>query len=296
MTDVLLRGAAGVQAILRAGGDAAARVSFYAATLGLQPADGVLDLGPGGPEAEALARRVMSGFGQLDAAVMRARLGSLQVAAASEVRAASAAGRGLRVGTGEVTVDALRHAHAGFFGLEVLALRHRRFDGTMSAQITREVFVSGDAVTVLPYDPERDRVLLIEQVRTGPLGRGDPLPWQLEAIAGRIDPGETPEAAARREAVEEADLVLGTLEKVAEYYPSPGAVAEYLYSYVALCDLPDGVAGVFGAAAEGEDIRGHLLPFDRLMDAVTGGEVSNAPLILTALWLQRERSRLRAAG
>ncbi|MDZ4067474.1 MAG: NUDIX hydrolase, partial [Tabrizicola sp.] len=135
--------------------------------------------------------------------------------------------------------------------------------------------------------------LLVEQVRMGPLGRGDPLPWQLEAIAGRIDPGETPEDAARREAVEEAGLVLGCLEKVAEYYPTPGAVTEYLYSYVALCDLPDGVAGVFGAAAEAEDIKGHLVGFDRLVEVMAAGEIGNAPLLLTVLWLQRERDRLR---
>jgi ADP-ribose pyrophosphatase len=296
MPDLMLRGAAGVQAILQAGGDVRARVAYYAAVLGLPSMDGELDLGPGGPEAEALARRVMAGFGQVDTTTMRGRLGSLRVAAASEVRAQTAAARGLRIGTGEVAVDGLRQAHAGFFGLEVMTLRHRRFDGTMSPPLVREVFVSGDAVTVLPYDPVRDRVLLIEQVRTGPLGRGDPLPWQLEAIAGRIDPGETPEEAARREAVEEAGLALGALEKVAEYYPSPGAVAEYLYSYVALCELPDGVAGVFGAEVEGEDIKGHLLPFEGLMAAVGSGEVSNAPLILTALWLQRERSRLRASS
>jgi nudix-type nucleoside diphosphatase (YffH/AdpP family) len=163
----------------------------------------------------------------------------------------------------------------------------------MSDLLTREVLVMGDAVTVLPYDPVRDRVLLIEQFRMGPFGRGDPLPWQLEAIAGRIDPGETPEDAARREAVEEAGLALGRLEKVAEYYPTPGAVTEYLYSYVALCDLPDGVAGIYGAADEGEDIRGHLLSFDRLVEVMAAGEIGNAPLLLTVLWLQRERARLR---
>ncbi|NJS37931.1 MAG: NUDIX domain-containing protein, partial [Rhodobacteraceae bacterium] len=196
-------------------------------------------------------------------------------------------------GPAEVEVSGARQAHAGFFGLEVLTLSHRRFDGAMSPSLQREVFVAGDAVTVLPYDPVRDRVLLVEQMRIGPLVRGDPLPWQLEAIAGRIDPGETPEAAARREAVEEAGLTLGALEKVAEYYPTPGAVTEYLYSYIGLCDLPDGVAGIFGAEAEAEDIRGHLLAFGDLMDAVARGEITNAPLLLTALWLQRERARLR---
>ncbi len=270
-----------------------ARAEFYAGALGLEPVNGVLDLGPGGPEAEALAGLVMAGFGSLPVAVVRARLMSLRVAAASRVRAANAPAPGLRQGTGEVAIDAVKPAHAGFFGLDVLTLRHRRFDGSISPQIRREIFVCGDAVTVLPYDPVRDRVLLIEQFRTGPLCRGDPLPWQLEAIAGRIDPGETPEDAARREAVEEAGLVLGRLEPVGEYYPSPGAMTEYIYSYVALCELPDGVAGVFGAVEEAEDIRGHLLSFDALMAAVAGGEISNAPLLLTALWLQRERSRLR---
>ena len=70
-------------------------------------------------------------------------------------------------------------------------------------------------------------------------------------------------------------------------------MTEYLYSYVALCDLPDGVAGVHGAAAEAEDIQGHLVSFDRLVELLASGEIGNAPLLLTVLWLQRERARLR---
>lgn len=246
-------------------------------------------------EALALASLVMRALGRLTERQVAGRLASLRVEAASRVRAAGAVARAVRVGSGEVEAGAPEPSHAGFFGLDVHRLRHRRFDGAMSPMLTREVFVVGDAVTVLPYDPARDRVLLIEQFRMGPYGRGDPVPWQLEAIAGRIDPGETPEDAARREAVEEAGLVLGVLEKVAEYYPTPGAVTEYLYSYVAPCDLPDGIDGVFGALEEAEDIRGHLLSFDRLVEVMASGEIGNAPLLLTVLWLQRERGRLRAA-
>lgn len=240
-----------------------------------------------------LVAAVLRYYGHLPAEAVRRRLPALQVEAASRIRAAAAPGRGLRAGSGEVEVGPVEPSHAGFFALDLWHLRHRRFDGEMSPRLTREVFVAGDAVTVLPYDPVRDRVLVVEQLRMGPLGRGDPLPWQLEAIAGRIDPGEAPEDAARREAVEEAGLVLGQLEKVAEYYPTPGAVTEYLYSYVALCDLPDGVAGLFGAAEEAEDIKGHLLGFDRLVEVMAAGGIGNAPLLLTVLWLQRERSRLR---
>ncbi len=290
-------GAPALRDVVLGDGPSAERLGYYCDVMGLRPAtvegELVVDLGPAGAEVEALASLVMTGLGQLPAEVMRKRLPSLRVAAASRVRAAGAAGRMLRVGTGEVAVAAVHPAHAEFFGLDVLNLRHRRFDGEMSPEIRREVFVLADAVTVLPYDPLRDRVLLIEQFRAGPLMRGDPLPWQLEAVAGRIDPGESPEECARREAVEEAGLTLGRLEKVGEYYPSPGTMTEYIYSYVGLCDLPDGVAGVFGQEDEAEDIRGHLLSFDALMAAVASGEVGNAPLLLTALWLQRERARLR---
>lgn len=197
---------------------------------------------------------------------------------------------------GDVAIATRTEPYAAFFAVEEQDLQFRRFDGSMSAPIHRAAFVSGDAVTVLPYDPVRDRVLLIEQFRFGPHVRGDANPWQLEAIAGRIDAGETPEAAAIREAQEEAGLDLTRLIPVAGYYPSPGAFTEYLYSYLALVDLPDGIAGCFGLALESEDIRTHLVGFDDLMALVASGEIGNAPLILTALWLQRQRAALRSQG
>lgn len=225
---------------------------------------------------------------------LAARLHSMLVRAASRVRASSVPTRLRHMARpGDVTVARQRLPYAHFFAIEEYDVSWRRFDGEPSDTVTRAAFLSGDAVTVLPYDPRRDRVLVVEQFRAGPLARGDEQCWQIEAIAGRVDPFETPEGAARREAVEEAGLVLSDLRFVSRYYPSPGAVSEYLYSYVALTDLPDDSAGIFGQEDEAEDIRGHLLSFDRLMELVASGEIENAPLILTALWLQRERPALR---
>lgn len=249
-----------------------------------------------GPVLAATFADVMALMDQRPAEEVARRLNLMLVRGASRVRAARPAPVTLRhrASAADVAVDRFHQPYAHFFAIEEYDLSYRRFDGRRSPQINRAVFVSGDAVTVLPYDSRRDRVLLIEQFRAGPMGRGDPQPWLLEAIAGRIDPGEPPEQAARREAVEEAGLTLGALERVAGYYPSPGAKSEYIYSYVALCDLPDGVQGVFGVEGEAEDIRGHLLDHQAFMALVASGEVDNAPLLLTALWLQRERPRLRA--
>lgn len=278
-------------------GGARARV-YFPQTMRWQPgapwvlADWVRDWGA---IAVATAADVMALRGERPAAEVVARYRQMLVRGASRVRAALSApvNRRRRAMPQDVAVTRRRQPYAHFFAVEEYELSYRRFDGGMSEVVNRAVFLSGDAVTVLPYDPIRDRVLLIEQFRAGPYGRGDPQPWLLEAVAGRIDPGETPQDAARREAVEEAALQLDALEKVGNYYVSPGAKSEYLYSFVALCDLPDGVAGVFGEPSEAEDIRGHLVSFEALMEMVRSGEVDNAPLLISALWLERERARLR---
>ena len=199
----------------------------------------------------------------------------------------------VRTGGGRVTINTAQTPWLGFFGVTEAELSFSRFDGTMSEPVHRAGFLMGDAVTVLPYDPVRDRVLIIEQFRFGPVLRHDPNPWTLEPIAGRIDPGETPEEAARREAREEAHLNIGALHLVARYYPTPGAVSEYLYSYIALADLPDDAAGLGGLAIETEDIKAHLLSFDALMALIETPEAGNGPLILSALALARRRDTWR---
>ena len=196
----------------------------------------------------------------------------------------------------DVAIADLRHPYTWFFGVEEADLRFRRFDGSLSEVVNRAGFIMGDAVTVLPYDPVRDCVMLVEQFRFGPYARGDANPWSLEPIAGRIDAGESPETAARREASEEARLDMQALHPVGRYYVSPGAVTEYLVSFVGIANLPASAEGVSGLELEAEDIRAHVIPFDRLMAMVATGEVENAPLLITAQWLAMNRDRLRGAG
>jgi nudix-type nucleoside diphosphatase (YffH/AdpP family) len=213
--------------------------------------------------------------------------------ASAWVRARAEAARPDDPAPGDVEVLARRRPYTSFFAVEEEDLRFRRFDGSHSAPVTRAAFVMADAVTVLPYDPVRDRVLLVEQFRFGPHARGDRRPWLLEPIAGRVDAGEEPEPAIRREAREEAGLELGRLEWIGHYYPSPGAVTEYVFTYAGLADLPDSAAGVGGAEAEHEDIRAHVLPFEALMRLVETGEARSGPLLISALWLAGNRARLR---
>jgi nudix-type nucleoside diphosphatase (YffH/AdpP family) len=230
------------------------------------------------------------------APIAAARRGPMLVRGSSRIRAAEPmpTTRRRAAQAGDVVVQSRVEAYADFFAIEEYKLSFQRFDGSKSPIVKRAVFVSGDAVTVLPYDPVRDRVLCVEQFRVGPFARGDVQPWQLEPIAGRIDPFETAETAARRESVEEAGLVLGDLMPIAQFYPTPGAKTEYIYAYVALADLPDGAAILGGEASEAEDIKGHILSFAEFADLVAQGEATTAPLLLSYYWLERERPKLMA--
>jgi nudix-type nucleoside diphosphatase (YffH/AdpP family) len=195
-----------------------------------------------------------------------------------------------------VTQDAVEITHDGFFLTRRYTLRAPLFDGGQSAVLAREVFVATDAALVLPYDPARDRVLLVEQFRMGPFGRGDPRPFMLEPVAGRVDGGETPEETARRECREEAGLSLRGLEKISSHYCTPGYSTEFFHLFVGICDLPDLRQGRGGLETEHEDIRTHVIDFATAMGLLHSGEANNGPLVLSLLWLERERARLRAAG
>jgi len=242
------------------------------------------------------AGETMSLFGKIDAATLKWRRPVIAMRAHSRL----AAETGPRpeplspVPNGASELVELRRPYAHFFSVLEADLRHPQFGGGFGAVVNRAGLVAADAVVVLPYDPHRDRVHLIEQYRIGPYFRGDPQPFLIETVAGRIDPGETPEASARREALEEAGLTLGDLHEVSRNYPSPGTLTEYLHIFVGLADLPDWLGGIGGVADEDEDIRSTVLSYAEFEARLDGFGFNVGPLIIAGHWLARNRARLRA--
>jgi ADP-ribose pyrophosphatase len=196
----------------------------------------------------------------------------------------------------DMTQVAVGASAGAFFRFQGFDISHARFDGTRSPVLRREAFIGVDAAMLLPYDPARDRVLLLEQARVGPLLRHDPNPWMLEAIAGIVDAREDPAAAALREAREEAGLAIRTLVPAGAYYASPGATTDYFYTYVGLCDLAGDAPYLGGLDVEGEDLRLHPMDFDAALGLADSGEIATGPLLTLLYWLARHRDRLRAMG
>jgi nudix-type nucleoside diphosphatase (YffH/AdpP family) len=117
----------------------------------------------------------------------------------------------------------------------------------------REVVDYGQSACVLPYDPGRKVALVVRQPRA-PLLRAGVATSLVEALAGMIGPGESPETTVRREAMEEAGVQLGALEPVAACWPSPGVLAERTHLFLAAYRAADRTGPGGGLAEENESI------------------------------------------
>lgn len=185
-------------------------------------------------------------------------------------------------------------AFQGYFRVDRYRLRHRKHDGGWTGWMTRELFERGHVVAVLLYDPRRDAVVLLHQFRIGALAGGK-AGWQTEVVAGVIENGETPEAVARREAVEESGVEVDRLIPMYHYLVSPGGTTETVRLYCALIDSgPAG--GIHGLDHEHEDIRVQAYPWADAWAMLQDGTIDNAPAIIALQWLALNRDRLRTGS
>lgn len=180
--------------------------------------------------------------------------------------------------------------YQGFFKLEQYSFSHKLFAGGESETVHREILERGDAVAVLPYDPVKNKLVFIEQIRIGAL-RSKSSPWLLEVVAGMIDKGQTKEQVARREAEEEAGLTVTKLIPMLNYLSSPGGTTERIYLYLALVDSTN-VGGIYGLAEEQEDIKVHVFDYDYAMAQLLNGTIDNAATVICMQWLALNKTQI----
>nr|AAO65601.1 MutT [Vibrio vulnificus] len=179
----------------------------------------------------------------------------------------------------------------GFFKMIKYRFRHKLFAGGWSNVIEREMFERGHAAAMLPYDPIRGQVVLIEQIRVGALEHQHP--WQLEIVAGMIDRDESADDVVRREAQEEAGLEVGQLVSVVSYYPSAGGCSEKLDVFIGEVDASK-AHGIHGLDYEDEDIRVHVMTREQAYDLVKQGKIENGASIIALQWLELNHLQLKS--
>ncbi|WP_414164880.1 ADP-ribose diphosphatase [Superficieibacter sp. BNK-5] len=184
----------------------------------------------------------------------------------------------------DIEIIARETLYSGFFSLDLYRFRHRLFNGEMSGEVRREIFERGHAAVLLPFDPVRDEVVLVEQIRIAAYDSSES-PWLLELVAGMIEEGESVEQVARREAVEEAGLDVGRVKKFMSYLASPGGTSERLSLMVGEVDATT-AEGIHGLADENEDIRVHVVSREQAYQWVEEGKIDNAASVIALQWLQ----------
>ncbi len=163
----------------------------------------------------------------------------------------------------------------GWSSIDEVVIRHP--DGT---EWLRTLEHHGEAAAVLPFDPDRGTCLLVAMPRVPLIEAGEPS--LLEAPAGMLDPGEPAEAAARREALEEAGVQLGQLEFVTRIWTMPGLSNERVSIFLARYGAQDRIAAGGGTEAENEQIVPVELELVQLRALVDDGALLDGKTLIAA--------------
>ena len=177
------------------------------------------------------------------------------------------------------------------FRSEKYRLKHTLYEGGWSEELSRELFVRGECVGVLLYDPHADEVVLIEQFRVGAVLHPERA-WLVEIVAGAIEEGETATEVAYREAMEEAGCEIQELLEISQFYTTPGGSSERLTLFCGKVDAQN-VGGVHGLVDEHEDILVKAVPFAEAYKMLENREIESAIPIIALQWLALNRVSLR---
>lgn len=181
-----------------------------------------------------------------------------------------------------------------YFQMEEYAISHDLFAGGQSQVFTREIFERGSVVALLPYDPVRRKVVLIEQFRIGAI-EDELSPWLWESVAGVVEAGEENDEVAIRESQEEAGCEVKQLHKIFQYYVSPGGTTERCTLYCGIVDS-EGLGGIHGLPYENEDIRVEVVDVEEAYRWVRDGFVQSSATIIALQWLELNEERVRGGG
>lgn len=184
-----------------------------------------------------------------------------------------------------------KEVYRGVFRMTQYQIRYRLFQGGFSRTVMREVMERKSAAGLLPYDPKRDQVILIEQFRPGAIANPES-PWLLEIVAGVFDRNEKPTEVAQRETKEEADCDVIDIYPITEFFVSPGGSNEYFWLYCGRIDIQN-ESGIHGLMEEDENIRAFCIDVDDAFRMVDDGEIKTSPAIIALQWLKLNREWLR---
>lgn len=191
----------------------------------------------------------------------------------------------------EARVKSVRSEFNGFLKINRYEIEADRHEGGKETY-ERLVMERGHAVAILAYDPKRDEVVLVNEMRPGILAAGE-YPYTDTLPAGGIAKGETAIDAAVRETTEETGLTLKDARQIQDAYVSAGGTSEKISIVVGIVDTSAG-SGIFGCENEKENIKTRMVSAKDFIDEVKTGVNNDMKTIIAGYWLAEHRDALRA--
>lgn len=188
-------------------------------------------------------------------------------------------------------IEEIQEYKKAIFRIVQAKLRHEKFTGEMTEEITRLSLERGDAVAAIVHNPVDDTILLIEQFRYPTYGKTDD-GWVQELPAGIVEDGEDPSYTMKREIEEETGYEVDTLRHLYTFFLSPGGSSERVFLYYGRLDTDEKTFAGGGLDHEGEDIRTLRVPVDEALKKLKEREFTDAKTIIGLQWLQMNRDAL----
>ncbi|MDD3288991.1 MAG: NUDIX domain-containing protein [Alphaproteobacteria bacterium] len=181
----------------------------------------------------------------------------------------------------------------GYYRVERFRIKSERFAGGWTRPYSREVLDRGQRCSgVLPFDPQQDKVVLIEQFRPGVMSR-DEYPWIIELVAGVSEAGESLEETAIREAREEAGCEITSMLPIMDYYSNPGCTNEHASLFVGRTIAPEN-GSIYGVESEDEDTRVMVLSTVEALNLLYSKRIRDAATIIALQWFALRHTELRS--
>ena len=175
-----------------------------------------------------------------------------------------------------------KNLYSGFFSLNKYEFTHKKHNGEWTSTVEREIFSGAHVSTLLPYDPIKKEIILIQQFRAGVLSRYD-ANYLLEIVAGIIDEGENPEQTAIRECFEETGCEVKKIHPIQSYFPAPGSSESYYHLYLGEIQAFDGER-IKGLEKENEDILVKSFKIEEVKQMLKEKKIMNGLTLVALQW------------
>ena len=175
-----------------------------------------------------------------------------------------------------------KNIHNGFFKMNEYILKYKKYDGSWSKEVKREIFGGAMVSAVLPYDPVKREIVLIQQFRPGTIAK-EFNNYLYEIVAGIIDPGETAEDTAKRECLEETGCKIKKITPIQGYFPAPGSSESFYHLFLGEIDTFEGER-VMGLESENEDILVRSYKLSDVKEMMEKGEILNGLTLIALQW------------